>query len=415
MVARISGSPAMVGYVGAVEVLPYLLVSPWAGILSDRMDRKKLMVVSDLARAIVLILLGVVVLFDDSPHMAFIFSAAFLLSTFSTFFYPARGAAVPALVPEDKLMRANSLSSATQSLMPLIGMGLSGGALGAVYLLFPNLFFLAAIGLNALSFIISAVCVMTLPPLLPTGEKTETTHAMTEFIEGLKTIIHRRALLLMLIIGMITMLLVSPFFVVYVTANNEWYGQALFPGADAVGASLIASVASFPGFQGLETPIKAIFTPGAYTTIAFLELAFIGGMFIGSLWVGRLKITRVGWAFSLNFAFIGLTIMFLAFYHEFWHFALMNFLAGLSLPFAQIPSMTYTTLIVPDSHRGRVNSVSMMSTTVAMPIGMAAAGLLVSKVGLETMFIIMGTGFFAGIPALLDPSFRNARMPETTE
>jgi len=410
MVSQITGSAEMVGFVGAVEILPFIILSPTAGVIADRFDRKTLMLLSDLARAAILAVLALFVAFEPSPPIAVIFASAFLLAAVSVFFNPARGAAVPALVPADKLQVANSLSSATQSFMPLIGLGLSGGALGAIYHLFPTLFFLSAIVLNLVSFLVSAGFIWTLPPIHPVRNEENNEELKVKFSEGLRFLLGHRVLLWFIGISMVSSLLISPFFVVYVTANNQWYGQPAFAGADSMFAATASALSLAPQLSGVVAPLRSSLMPGTYTTLAFLELAFVAGMLVGSIWVGKVRIVRVGLAFAVNLAFIGATIIALYQFHEFWHFFFINFIAGISLPFAQIPAMTYQALAVPDALRGRVNSIGMMASTIAMPAGMGLAGVMIDRIGLNNMFIVMGAGLLVGLPALLDPVFRRARL-----
>lgn len=415
MVSKITGSAEMVGFVGAVELLPYIFLSPLAGVAADRFDRRLLMVLSDLARAGVLGVLSLFVALQPAPPVAVIFASAFCLSAVSVFFNPARAAAVPALVPADRLQTANSLSSATQSFMPLIGLGLSGGVLGAVYHLFPTLFFLSAIVLNLVSFLVSAAFIWTLPALRSQEPAGQAPGERVRFVDGLRFIVRRRVLLWFIGISMAVSLLVSPFFVVYVTANNLWYGRPAFEGADAVWAGWASALAVAPGMAPSAAPVKEALMPGAYTTLAFLELAFVAGMLGGSIAVGKVRIVRVGWVFALSLAFVGCTVMALYWFHEFWHFFVLNLVAGVALPFAQVPAFTYQTLAVPDGLRGRVNSIAMMASTVAMPAGMGLAGVLTERIGLENMFLAMGAGLLTGLPALIDPTFRRARLPADAE
>src|SRR5512141_456562 len=68
MAQSVTGSFAMVGYVGAMEMLPYMLFGPYAGVLADRMDRRKVMLYSDLASAAFLLGFAVLVsAFGGSP------------------------------------------------------------------------------------------------------------------------------------------------------------------------------------------------------------------------------------------------------------------------------------------------------------------------------------------------------------
>src|SRR5207253_876223 len=61
MAQQVTGKIAMVGYVGAMEMLPYLLIGPYAGVLADRLDRRKIMLLSDLTSATALVSFAIVV------------------------------------------------------------------------------------------------------------------------------------------------------------------------------------------------------------------------------------------------------------------------------------------------------------------------------------------------------------------
>src|SRR5262249_9673205 len=130
MVDRLTGSPALVGVVGALEALPFLCFSPLAGVLADRLGRRELMLCTGPCRAGVLLALGGFLLVHTRPPLVLLLVTPFLLSLINVFFAPAKSAAIPSLVPTDRLMEANALSTATQSLMPLLGLGLSGSVLG---------------------------------------------------------------------------------------------------------------------------------------------------------------------------------------------------------------------------------------------------------------------------------------------
>ena len=167
MVGKLTGSAAMVGYVGALKALPYLLLGPYAGVLADRVDRKWIMLGSDLLSAFILLALGLIVFVLPSPPIWTIFVAATLLATINVFFLPAKSAAIPNLVPPDRLLEANSLSAATQSMMPLLGLAISATGLGAIYALYPDYFFLSAIIVNSVSFLYSGACIFGLPKIVP--------------------------------------------------------------------------------------------------------------------------------------------------------------------------------------------------------------------------------------------------------
>lgn len=103
--------------------LPPLLVSPFAGVLLDRFDRRRLLIISDVVRFF--IVLGY--LFAASPeHIGLVYILSALQFSFSALFEPGRSALLPGLVKPGDLVRANLLSSVTWSVMLAVGGALGG-------------------------------------------------------------------------------------------------------------------------------------------------------------------------------------------------------------------------------------------------------------------------------------------------
>jgi len=151
LVLELTGSNTAAGFVLAANMLPSFLASPFAGQAADRFDRRRIMIVADLGR----VFLALGMLFVRSPETVWIgivFTAG--ISTFSAFFIPASGAALPNLVNPEELGVANSLLAASWGTMLAVGAALGGwvaGALGRD----------AAFVINAASFLFSALLIMT--------------------------------------------------------------------------------------------------------------------------------------------------------------------------------------------------------------------------------------------------------------
>ncbi|MEZ0326766.1 MAG: MFS transporter [Fimbriimonas sp.] len=376
MVERLTGSIAMVGVVGGLETLPFLLFGPHAGILADRIDRRKIMLLSDLVSGATLAMLAAYLLFDSKPPLALLLITPFMLSSVRVFFMPAKSAAVPALVPVEHVQKANAFSMVTQSFMPIIGLSLSATVLGILYDQTPRWFFFTAVLINALSFFGSAVYIARLPKILPEREDIHEVRPMTDFKEGMRFIGRRHDLLVLMALLTVFRFMVAPFFVVYVAANKQWFG-------------------------------------GKPQPLAWFELAFFVGMIIASFIVGALSLKKPGLCFSMALAVVGVAVGMLGAFPSFWLFILWNTVAGLAVPFGDIPIGTYMQLSVPDAFRGRVNSVIQMISTGVMPISMGLAGLLVAGVGVVWCFYLMGAGMMlAALVPLLDPVYRRIEMPE---
>jgi len=142
----LTGSAIAVALVIAAQDLTYFLVSPFAGVLADRLDRRRLMVVADLARAA--LCLGFLVIRTEAIAWL-VFPLLAAMATFSAAFEPASQAALPNLVEHDDLSTANALSGSLWGTMLAVGAAL-GGVVTAVFGLD------TAIVVDSASFVISA-------------------------------------------------------------------------------------------------------------------------------------------------------------------------------------------------------------------------------------------------------------------
>jgi len=149
-----SNSPVLLGIVGAARILPYVLLSVPAGIVADRFDRRLVLLVTDVARGILMLALAATVAVDG-PILVVV-ALSILAACFSTFFNPAIAALVPTLVDERDLGPANSAWATLDNLAFIIGPALAGLLLAAGGV---EIAFL----LNAASFAVVAVVLWRLP------------------------------------------------------------------------------------------------------------------------------------------------------------------------------------------------------------------------------------------------------------
>jgi MFS family permease len=178
-----TGSGLVVSGVMLARAVPAILAGPLAGVLLDRVDRRRVMVGSDLVRAV--IALGfVLTVHSPRPWLLFLLSA--LLMFASPFFTSGRTAILPSIASPDELHTANSLTQTTQWTTLTIGTiaaGLSAAQLG----------YSAAFVINSLSFLFSAWAIGRMRPPAAgfRGDRaplTESTRAQPwhEYIEGLR-------------------------------------------------------------------------------------------------------------------------------------------------------------------------------------------------------------------------------------
>ncbi len=149
-----SGSAVLLGIVGAARIIPYVLLSVPAGIVADRYDRRMVLLVTDVARGILMLFLVVAVL-AGAPTLVIV-ALSILAASFSTFFGPAIASLLPTLVEEDDLGPANSAWATLDNVAFIIGPALAGIILATGNLAIAFL-------INAMTFAVVAVVLWRLP------------------------------------------------------------------------------------------------------------------------------------------------------------------------------------------------------------------------------------------------------------
>ena len=177
----LTGSATAVAWMMIVQFLPIALVGPVAGVVVDRVNRRRLMIGADLLRG-VLILGLLLVRRADQVWLAYVVMA--LTVSAQAFFEPARTATIPNITPETDLLEANALSSATWSAMLALGASI-GGLVTAIA--GRNLAFL----INAASFFWSAYFIArthydATPPAVIRPATFASLSGITDLVEGVR-------------------------------------------------------------------------------------------------------------------------------------------------------------------------------------------------------------------------------------
>jgi MFS family permease len=123
LVLEKTGSATLAGLVIAAQTLPFAIVSPFAGVVVDRIDRRLVMISADVVRA--LLALGFLAA-QSRETIWIIFVCEAFISAFSAFFEPAASAALPNLVSKRDLARANILMGSAWGTMLVVGAALGG-------------------------------------------------------------------------------------------------------------------------------------------------------------------------------------------------------------------------------------------------------------------------------------------------
>jgi hypothetical protein len=175
---ELTGSATAVASMMVVQMLPQALVSPSAGVIVDRFDRRRIMIAADLVRGVVI--LGLLLVRSASTVWIAYLVVGVVVAA-QGFFEPARSALLPSLVDREDLVAANASSTGTWSAMLAIGASLGGG----VAVLFGRD---AAFLLNALSFFVSAAFLyrMRAPVRAPARSDDSGWHGLVEGFQYMK-------------------------------------------------------------------------------------------------------------------------------------------------------------------------------------------------------------------------------------
>jgi MFS family permease len=189
LVYRLTGSGLRVAGTVVFEIVPVLVFGFVAGLVVDRLPRRRVMVAADLGRAAVAVALVLL-----RHHLWAVYGAAFGLSTLAVFFNPAASSALPALVDDDEVIGANS---AVWSAAVVSQIALAPAASGLVALLGVAPAFL----LNAASFVISAFLLAGVRlPRFPPSPLRSSRSRWREAIEGVRVIRDSRFLAVLAVV-----------------------------------------------------------------------------------------------------------------------------------------------------------------------------------------------------------------------
>lgn len=176
----LTGSAAIFSAILALSMIPVVLISPIAGMLADRGNKKRLMIWLDSLSALLLLVYGWVV-FNGQDCVLIIATIMLLLSTISTIYQPVVNTCVPIIVSRDHLVRANAMIQQVASLSQFLGPILAG----VLYGLFGMT---GVVVINLVSFLFSAILELFLE--IPHQQREEQLSFKEAFIADMKESYH---------------------------------------------------------------------------------------------------------------------------------------------------------------------------------------------------------------------------------
>ena len=266
-----TGSATALGIINTAFIVPFLLLSPIAGVMVDRHNRKLMMMVSDLTA--VLATAGILILrLSGNLEIWHLYIAAAINGLGNTFQWPAYSAAISTMVPKENYSRANGMMSLVESVPGVLAPILAG-----ILLLSIELTGILIIDLVTFVIAISALLVVHIPQPPRTAEgEAERGSILKEAAYGFKYIFARRGLLGLLtffivlnfVIGLSSPLF-SPFILERTNQNSAILG--IVTSANAIGAVIGGLLIGLWG--GFKRRMTSIFIGEALTGL-FLLLIF---------------------------------------------------------------------------------------------------------------------------------------------
>jgi MFS family permease len=338
LVVQIAGSASAVGGALVARLLP-TLASPLAGVLADRLDRRIVLVASDLARAV--LVLGIVFVRD----LVVLYLLIFLTGLARTFFTPTIRAAFPSVVGGGDLTRANALISSAFSVSIMAGPALGG-------LLVASLGVDAAFLLDAVTYLVSAALLSRIA--LPRSQIEDGEGFGQELRAGLGYLAGARVPLAVVVGAFLTILTIN------ITIPAEVFLAKVTFGAGDAGYGLLVSL--WGGGMVLGSAVMAALGD----RVSLVPLYFL------SIFGGALALAGTGLAPLFILALGALMV------------------EGVATGIDNVATDTILQKQVPDAFLGRVFAVRFMSYSAGEGLAYIAGGLIVDAIGPRSTYLLAG-------------------------
>jgi MFS family permease len=370
LLLELTGKASSVGLALTLQVLPQTFVGPIAGIVNDRISRKRVMIAADLARMVIVLAMLLV----RSRTMVWLVYPLLVLETImAAFFEPARNSVIPNIAPRKDVILANTLSSTTWSLNLVLGATL-GGVVAA--LLGKNAVFIV----NALSFLVSALLISGMRFQEPhvTSDSSLRASDLVDFwpiVEGVRYVRRKRGLMATVLVKAGN-LMIGPSWVLFTVMGHHEFalrepglnperagmvGMSLLLGARGLGA-LLGPLLSAPWAGHRERRLQVgIFLGYVLAAAGYSMIGFAPSVWTACLWI---IVGHCG----------GATV---------WVF-----------------STTLLQLTAEDRFRGRVFAADLGFCMLTIAIGAFVCGKLVDA-GIATRTLVTAAGVLMFLPALL--------------
>jgi MFS family permease len=359
LVASITESGAAVSTLFLARFLPLFFLSPWAGVLTDRYNRKRILILADLLRAGV-VASFIVVLITRQVWLLYLLTV--IQFSLSALFQPAHSAVLSNVVAEKDLVTANALDGLSWSVMLAVGALLGGIATALVGMT-------AAFAIDALSFLVSAWFISQIRGATRRDSPASAARGLLDFVDGLRYLQRRRLLL----------------YISLVKAG----GSLIWGAINVLEVSLARTV--FP-----------LGADGAITLSIFYAVTGVGsglGPLLVRRWLGDSPKALI-WAISLSFTFLALGVLGLGLAPTLPAASLAALVRTFGGGTLWVFSSALLQSWVDDRFRGRVFAFEFTAFTFTQSISTIWAGVAQDRFHWSAQQILLQLGLAASVLAI---------------
>jgi MFS family permease len=358
--------------------IPMVIVNPFAGVMADRFDKKKLVVSMDILNGVLLVSVYLLS-FAYGLNLMMIYVSTFIMTAFTCIFGVSLEAAKPNIVSDRRLVSINSVSKIIDSISSILGPMVGG----IVFALIDIKMFIL---INGISFIFSGISEMFIDfNFNKDGSEIEARN------------IEKRAE------GKISFIKDIKEGFIYIASQKN-----------LINFIIVFIALNFCLGYGISVPLPYIINNILNLTsgqLGLIEGAFPVGLIIGAMFIKKVT-DRVSFSkllgsaciiLAISMIFMGIPLVF--FYDIFQdnvyvvYYSLIMMISGISISFIDIPIMIIFQKMIPEEYRGRVLSLSIMLAKVMLPVALIISGILINKI--EAFILPITAGLILSIVGIV--------------
>lgn len=330
IVLELTGSTMAMGTYYILNFLPNVLLGPFAGVLADRLDRRKLIIFSDLSRGVTVFTLAIWIL-TGNIQIWVLYLATLINSTLESFAFPSKNAVIPQTVKKEDLGIANSMRSMATTLATIFGLAAGGVVIGFIGK--PAAFFI-----DSGTFFVSAflITIMKLPKRSKISDNITVKKFFGEFMEGIRFVWKLPILKFCLLIT----------------------GVANF---------------AFLSYEVLLPPWIKLELELGVESLSIVQISVMVAIVFGTILAGYLsKNSTYPLMMIMGIGINAFGYFMMYFVNDLWFTVVFFGICGLGTPMISTALQTLIHLNTPDEKMGRVSSIS---TTIVLAIAPLSAGI----------------------------------------